>query len=260
MTHNASTSRGFTLIELLVVVSIIALLIAILLPALKQAREAARTMVCGTQVRQVAMGLTMYSTDTGTLPLRSWDGANLTDGPYAYWCGALQKYNYLDYMGVMICPSMPPGRNEATYGPQWWQRLKPTDGGWLNTSYGVNQGGAMPRGNQNIPSPAIELLPSDTLLLVDCSSYNSRNQPIYTEYGACWMLAGQILNSELATQQHPGAVNYAATDGHMEAAPPADLGWELTGYQQAGDDPWSSSADFYASPWYHGNSALKKKN
>lgn len=57
------SSRGFTLIELLVVVSIIALLIAILLPSLGRARENARTTVCATHMRQIAMGNLLYTND-----------------------------------------------------------------------------------------------------------------------------------------------------------------------------------------------------
>lgn len=58
---------GFTLIELLVVISIIALLIALLLPALSSARYVARTMVCTTNLRQVAVGVTAYAVDNNNM-------------------------------------------------------------------------------------------------------------------------------------------------------------------------------------------------
>ncbi|MCC7291489.1 MAG: prepilin-type N-terminal cleavage/methylation domain-containing protein [Phycisphaerales bacterium] len=54
---------GFTLIELLVVIAIIALLISILIPALKRAREQAKTVVCRSNLRQIAAGLTLYAQD-----------------------------------------------------------------------------------------------------------------------------------------------------------------------------------------------------
>jgi len=60
-----SISAGFTLIELLVVISIIALLIALLLPTLQTAREAAKMAICGSNLRQIAIGYNSYAADNG---------------------------------------------------------------------------------------------------------------------------------------------------------------------------------------------------
>lgn len=254
--------RGFTLVELLVVVSIIALLIAILLPGLSKAKQAARTTVCASQLRQVTMGLMQYSLDDGRLPFRSWDIADPAK-PYEFWVGAIQAQNYLSNMGVFFCPSSEQGRNQRLFGKTWWQSLTPTSGGWLYASYGVNQTGAVPRGSdvmtwKTAKRAALEQLPPDTILVTECSNYQSRNQPVYDEYGGCWIVANQSLNSELAVMRHGGVVNYSAPDGHVQTSSGPALGWRLTdSYQDPGGLPWGTGFSSVNPPWNSGNSAVK---
>lgn len=65
---HAPHQRGFTLVELLVVIAIIGTLVALLLPAVQQAREAARNNTCKNNLKQLSLAMINYDTTLTRLP------------------------------------------------------------------------------------------------------------------------------------------------------------------------------------------------
>ncbi|MGC1273881.1 MAG: DUF1559 domain-containing protein [Planctomycetaceae bacterium] len=92
--HRPRSRRvGFTLIELLVVIAIIAVLIALLLPAVQQAREAARRVQCKNNLKQIGLALHNYNDTYTTFPPL---GFFRTDVPSDSWSPHARILPYLE--------------------------------------------------------------------------------------------------------------------------------------------------------------------
>lgn len=102
-----SRRRAVTLVELLVVVAIISLLMAILIPAVQSARESARKVSCGNNLRQFGIGLAAHADrDSKT---RYCTGAFdwTRDGAVTRYGWVADLVNSEIPVGKMLCPSNP---------------------------------------------------------------------------------------------------------------------------------------------------------
>lgn len=130
LTNGAGVERrGFTLVELLVVIAIIGVLIALLLPAVQQAREAARRMQCTNNQKQLGLSLHNYHDIHNSLPfICGGTGSGNGFGTYNTWSPtSTSAFRLSGFVGLL-----PFIEQQAIYDMSADNNFSP--GGWVDVA------------------------------------------------------------------------------------------------------------------------------
>lgn len=180
--RSTARSPAFTLIELLVVIAIIAILAAILFPVFVQAREKARQITCGSNMRQIGQATHLY--------LQDWDerfpDATAVVLKYQPWHEQLRPY--LGTKQITRCPSDP-----SDFSPEK-RHL---------TSYVLNNFFSSGR------SLAVITNASQTIYAAEAADFLTGDH-YHPNRGIDTMMR------ELATRRHSGGANYLFVDSHVK--------------------------------------------
>lgn len=124
-------NRGFTLIELLVVIAIIAVLVALILPAVQQAREAARRMQCKNNMKQIGLALANYESNYACLPMEKI-GFSTAAGYYVNY-----SQNWIQMMLPFI--DQAPLYSSFNFNLNWDDTITPNGNGQTNAQLAQTQ-------------------------------------------------------------------------------------------------------------------------
>ncbi len=123
--------RGFTLIELLVVIAVIAVLVALLLPAVQQAREAARRTQCKNNLKQIGLAMQNYHDVAGVFPpgrIVNWvSGQGHCFGAYAHLLPYFDQAPLFNQINFAANPDDTAGPDAAILNQELPMLLCPSD-------------------------------------------------------------------------------------------------------------------------------------
>ncbi len=238
----------FTLIELLVVIAIIAILAALLLPALKQAREAAKKSYCINNCKQIGSMVTMYCDDNNDSLMEK---KSLNPGPNTLTNGWYHRLMDGPRSETFFCPS--DGYTSSTdyrllYGQVSYgynQRMLGGDTAWVGT---WNPQSRYEKYNRAATLAQIQKPARTIFCLENCAVWNSGNLKGYYHVYA-WVDGA----NPLVYGRHMGSCVITWIDGHVDTAPgtsPQDFFYGVTG--QVGPLPgqWKRNGSTTADNYY----------
>jgi len=167
----SANRRGFTLIELLVVIAIIAILIALLLPAVQQAREAARRTQCKNNLKQIALAIHNFHDVYNRFPGGTY-GPDIT---IAYGAAGPKNLGWNDHQHMGILPQiLPQIEQNAIY-----EKIEV----WKGIDFRPDQSPSAVPGNYNRETVYFNNTPTRTMAQAKLSAFQCPSDPQVSSSG-----------------------------------------------------------------------------